>query len=109
MKINTRNFLNNNTKTLKKIINIPNKLNVGDFITIGIKVQKKHKIRIQEYSGLIISKKNTNLNSTINILTMSKTIYIKHCFFLNLPNIVLLKIHYALKTKRSKLYYLNKK
>nr|YP_010117087.1 ribosomal protein L19 [Pteridomonas danica]QPM99298.1 ribosomal protein L19 [Pteridomonas danica] len=109
LKIKNCNHLDLFKKFEKSSIKLCYKLFIGDYITVGIKFPKNKKFRIQEYSGLIISKKNNNLNSTVQIYNIKKYSAIQYCFFLNSPTILFLKIHYSLKFKHSKLYYLYKK
>lgn len=83
-------------------------LAVGDFICLGIKLFEQKKIKIQEYTGLIIAKKNISQNSTIILRCICQTIILEYCFLLNSPHILFIKILYSIKIKSSKLYYLRK-
>ena len=42
-------------------------ISVGDVIKLGIKIEEGEKTRIQNYSGVVISKKNKGLNKTITV------------------------------------------
>jgi len=79
---------------------------VGDIIKLGIKIEEGEKIRIQTYSGVVISKKNTGLNKTITIRRVMQGIGIERCFLINSPKINSIEIKNSSKVKRSKLYYL---
>jgi len=78
------------------------KYKIGNTIEIILKDNEK----IQNYKGIIIAKKGTNLNKTITIRFISHNIGINYTFFLNSLNILSLKILKTKKMKRSKLYYI---
>lgn len=100
-------YSNNSTYLLKSRTKKRNIfLLIGDYITLGIKIQEDDKIRLQEYSGIIIAKKNTNFNSTIVICCSYQNITIEYCFLLNSSDILFIKILYSINLTRSKLYYL---
>lgn len=81
---------------------------IGDFIILGVKIKEFEKTRIQEYSGLVIAKKNKNLNATITIQLNSKNIRVEYCFLINSLHILFIKIIYSINCKRAKLYFLKK-
>jgi ribosomal protein L19 len=87
---------------IQKILN----LYIGDYITIGLKIYENNKIRLQEYSGLIISQKHSQFNSTVKIRSTFNNIFMECTFFLNLLEILFIKLRYSVKLRRSKLYYL---
>lgn len=100
-------YSNNSTNTLKRINKTPKIfLLIGDYITLGIKIKEYEKIRLQEYSGIIIAKKNTNCNSTIVLCCSCQNITLEYCFLLNSSDILFIKILYSINLTRSKLYYL---
>ena len=86
---------------------IPN-ISIGDTITLEIKIEEAKKIRIQNYSGIVISKKNTGLNKIITVRKVMQGIGIEKCFLIYSPKINLIQITNSSKVKRSKLYYLRK-
>ena len=86
---------------------IPN-ISIGDTITLEIKIEEAKKIRIQNYSGIVISKKNTGLNKIITVRKVMQGIGIERCFLIYSPKINLIQIKNSSKVKRSKLYYLRK-
>lgn len=86
---------------------IPN-ISIGDTITLEIKIEEAKKIRIQNYSGIVISKKNTGLNKIITVRKVMQGIGIERCFLIYSPKINLIQITNSSKVKRSKLYYLRK-
>jgi large subunit ribosomal protein L19 len=81
---------------------------VGDIVTLGIKIQEGEKNRIQNYSGVVISKKNTGLNKTITVRKTMQGIGIERCFLIHSPKINSIEIKNSSIVRRSKLYFLRK-
>lgn len=94
------NFFQNFIK--EKMILDDKKYKIGNTIEIILKDNEK----IQNYKGIIIAKKGTNLNKTITIRFISHNIGINYTFFVNSLNILSLKVLKTKKMKRSKLYYI---
>lgn len=88
---------------LKK--NIP-KICVGDTVKISIKSVEGNKERIQYYEGIILSKKNSFINTTITVKKIVQGINVEKIFLLNSPKIKSIIILKSAKIRRSKLYYL---
>ena len=81
-------------------------LSTGNIVNIGIKIIEGNKERIQYYSGTIIAKKNTSLNSVITVRKILQGIGIERIFLLHSPKIRSILFLRAAKTRRAKLYYL---
>jgi large subunit ribosomal protein L19 len=81
---------------------------VGDIVTLGIKIQEGEKNRVQNYSGVVISKKNTGLNKMITVRKTMQGIGIERCFLVNSPKITNIEIKNSSYVRRSKLYFLRK-
>ncbi len=84
---------------------IPN-IKIGDTLKLGIKIEEGEKTRIQNYSGIVISKKNIGLSKTITIRRIMQGIGIERCFLIHSPKIQTIEIERSAKVRRSKLYYL---
>jgi large subunit ribosomal protein L19 len=101
----------NNQEILKKIqnkflnVNLPS-IKVGDTLQIGIKILEGSKERIQYFEGIVISKKNTLINTTIIVRKIVQGIGIERIFLIHSPQIHSIKILRSSKVRRSKLYYL---
>ncbi len=101
----------NNQKLLLKLEsnflkpNIPNFF-IGDTVKLGLKIQEGEKTRIQNYEGVIISKKNVGLNKIITVRRIFQGVGIERCFLIHSPKIQNIEIIRSSKVRRSKLYYL---
>ena len=81
-------------------------IQTGDSVKLNIKIQEGEKIRLQAYEGIVISKKNSNLNKTITVRRTMQGIGIERSFLINSHKIEGIEIQRSSKVKRSKLYYL---
>ena len=64
-KLNTQKTINDLENTfLKKDLLI---IRIVDNVKIGVKIIEGNKERIQFYEGIIIAKKNSSINKTINV------------------------------------------
>jgi large subunit ribosomal protein L19 len=81
-------------------------IKTGDSVKLNIKIQEGEKIRLQAYEGIVISKKNSNLNRTITVRRIMQGIGVERSFLVNSPKIEKIEIQRSSKVKRAKLYYL---
>jgi large subunit ribosomal protein L19 len=84
------------------------KVKIGDNINVGIKIIEGNKERIQFYEGVVISKKNTSINTTLTVRKILDGIGIERIFLLHSPKVDSIKVLRSAKIRRSKLYYLRK-
>jgi len=84
------------------------KVRIGDNINVGIKIIEGDKERIQFYEGVVISKKNTSINTTLTVRKILDGIGIERIFLLHSPKVDSIKVLRSAKIRRSKLYYLRK-
>lgn len=84
---------------------IPN-IKVGDSIKLSILIQEGNKERIQISEGVVISKNNAQLNTTITIRKVLHNIGVEKVYLIHSPRIIKIKIERRSKVRRSKLYYL---
>nr|ALN11831.1 ribosomal protein L19 [Campylaephora sungminbooi] len=85
--------------------NIPN-LHIGDNIKIQTLIQEGNKERIQTVDGVIISKNNSRLNTTITIRKVLQNIGVERVYLIHSPRIISISIIKRAKVRRAKLYYL---
>ena len=85
--------------------NLPNFF-IGDTVKLGLKIQEGEKTRIQNYEGVIISKKNIGLNKIITVRRIFQSVGIERCFLIHSPKIQSVEIIRSSKVRPSKLYYL---
>ncbi len=85
--------------------NIP-LIRVGDTIKLGVSITEGNKERIQFTEGVIISKKNSGLNSTITLRRVLQGVGVERVYLLNSPKLKSFEILRSSKIRRAKLYYL---
>lgn len=86
----------------KNLINI----DVGDTVRIGLLIQEGNKERTQFSEGVVISKKNTQLNTTITIRKILQNIGIERVYLIHSPRITSIVVLKKSNIRRAKLYYL---
>lgn len=113
IQITKRDALKNSNIIIKSIEkpylkdNLP-KLLIGDVVKIGILIKEGNKDRIQYYQGIIISKKNSGINSKIVVRKTFQGIGIERQFLLHSPKFESIQVLKSSRVRRSKLYYLRK-
>jgi len=103
-KINCSQIIKNIESKYEKE-NIPN-LCIGDNIKIETLIQEGNKERIQTVDGVIISKNNSNLNTTITIRKVLQNIGVERVYLIHSPRIIKITVIRRAKVRRAKLYYL---
>lgn len=81
-------------------------LRIGDNVKIGVKIIEGTKERVQFYEGIILAKKNSSINTTINVRKILQGIGIERIFLIHSPKIDSITVLRSSKVRRSKLYYL---
>nr|YP_009244184.1 ribosomal protein L19 [Gelidium elegans]AMK96426.1 ribosomal protein L19 [Gelidium elegans] len=81
-------------------------LEVGDSIQIGVLIKEGNKERVQTSEGVIISRNNHNLNTTITIRKVLQNIGVERVYLIHSPRIINIKIIKKAKVRKAKLYYL---
>nr|ARO91152.1 50S ribosomal protein L19 [Flintiella sanguinaria] len=85
--------------------NLPN-LSVGDTVKVGVLIKEGNKERIQFNEGVIISKNNANLNTTITVRRTMQGVGVERVYLIHSPLITIIEVLRKAKVRRSKLYYL---
>lgn len=85
--------------------NIPN-IEVGDSVKVGVLIKEGNKERIQISEGVVISKNNANLNTTITVRKILQNIGVEKVYLIHSPRITQINITRKSKIRRAKLYYL---
>nr|YP_009393598.1 ribosomal protein L19 [Bostrychia simpliciuscula]ARW62160.1 ribosomal protein L19 [Bostrychia simpliciuscula] len=106
----TKKHLNIINDIEKSFINhkIPN-VKIGDTIKIKRIIQEGNRERTQVSKGVIISKKNFGLNTTITVRKIIHNIGVERIYLINSPKIINIEITRKSKVRKSKLYYLRNK
>ena len=81
-------------------------LRIGDNVKIGVKIIEGNKERVQFYEGTIIAKKNSSLNTTINVRKILQGIGVERVFLIHSPKVDSIIVLRSSKVRRAKLYYL---
>nr|BCG67755.1 ribosomal protein L19 [Haptophyceae sp. NIES-3900] len=81
-------------------------IRVGDTIRIGISIQEGDKKRVQSSEGIVISKSNTGLNSTITVRKIFANGGLERVFLIHSPQVKEIQVLKRAIVKKSKLYYL---
>lgn len=78
----------------------------GDTITVHYKIREGSKERIQNYRGVVIQVKGTDVTKTFTVRKMSGSIGVERIFPLYSPFIDLIEVNKKGSVRRAKLYYL---
>nr|YP_009393177.1 ribosomal protein L19 [Bostrychia moritziana]ARW61739.1 ribosomal protein L19 [Bostrychia moritziana] len=101
------NIINEIEKAFKK--NDLPIIKIGDSIKIKRVIQEGNKERIQISEGVVISKKNSNLNTAITIRKIIQNVGVERIYLIHSPKIINIEIIRSSKVRKSKLYYLRNK
>jgi large subunit ribosomal protein L19 len=82
--------------------------NPGDTINVHVRVVEGDKERIQQFQGVVISKRGAGLNSTFTVRKISDGVGVERIFPLHSPRIAKIEKVKEGKVRRAKLYYLRK-
>lgn len=82
------------------------RFNVGDSVRVHTIVKEGDKERIQIFSGIVIAKKGTLLNSTFTVRRISYGEGVERVFPVHSPRIAKVEIETAGTARRAKLNYL---
>lgn len=78
----------------------------GDTINVHVRVVEGDKERIQQFQGVVISKRGTGLNTTFTVRKISDGVGVERIFPLHSPRIAKIEKLKEGKVRRAKLYYL---
>jgi len=81
-------------------------IQIGDTVKIGFLIQEGNKERIQYSEGVVISRHNNNLNTTINVRKIVQGIGVERIYLLHSPRIKTIEVIRHSKVRRAKLFYL---
>lgn len=85
--------------------NVPH-FTTGDSIIVNIWILEGNKKRIQLFEGIVIAKRNKNLNSSFTVRKISNGEGVERTFLIHSPNIHEIKVIKKGLVRRAKLYYL---
>ncbi len=82
------------------------KFNPGDTINIHVRVIEGDKERIQQYQGVVISRRGAGLGTTITVRKISNGVGVERIFPLHSPRIAKIEVMKEGRVRRAKMYYL---
>jgi large subunit ribosomal protein L19 len=82
------------------------KFNPGDTINIHVRVIEGDKERIQQYQGVVISRRGAGLGTTITVRKISNGVGVERIFPLHSPRIAKIEVVKEGRVRRAKMYYL---
>jgi|TARA_B100000497_G_scaffold127030_1_gene167549 large subunit ribosomal protein L19 len=91
-----QNYINNN---LPEVM-------VGDTVKIGVLITEGNKERVQFSEGVVISRNNSGLNTTVTVRRVLQGIGVERVYLLNSPKLKSFEVLRRSKVRRAKLYYL---
>jgi large subunit ribosomal protein L19 len=80
----------------------------GDTINVHVRVVEGDKERIQQFQGVVISKRGAGVNTTFTVRKISDGVGVERIFPLHSPRIAKIDRVKEGKVRRAKLYYLRK-
>jgi large subunit ribosomal protein L19 len=90
--------------TKKRVFNF----NVGDLISIVLKIKNAKKEKCQTFTGFCIAKSGREFCKTFIVRKINSVGYVEKIFPLYSPSIVNIIVKHSYVTRRAKLYYLKK-
>ena len=80
----------------------------GDTVKVYVKIKEVEKERIQVFQGIVISKRNSGVNSTFTVRKVSYGVGVERIFLLHSPIIDKIEVVTRGRVRRAKIYYLRK-
>ena len=82
----------------------------GDTINVHVRIQEGEKVRIQQYQGVVIQRKNKNSNGeSFTVRKISNQVGVERIFPLLSPSIEKIEVKRYGKVRRARIYYLRDK
>jgi len=85
--------------------NIP-EIRVGDTVKLGVSITEGNKERVQFAEGVVISKNNAGLNTTITLRRVMQGIGVERVYLIHSPKLKSIEVLRRSSVRRAKLYYL---
>jgi large subunit ribosomal protein L19 len=81
-------------------------IRVGDTLKLGVSITEGNKERVQFTEGVVISKNNGGLNTTITLRRVMQGVGVERVYLIHSPKIKSIEVLRRSLVRRSKLYYL---
>ena len=85
------------------------KFKAGDTITVSYKIKEGEKERIQQYTGVVIQRKNERATATFTVRKMSNGVGVERIFPIASPFIDGIEVNKVGVVRRAKLYYIRER
>lgn len=82
---------------------------VGDTVTVGIKITEGNKTRTQNFTGLVVAKRNGGVSETFTVRKKSSGVGVEMTLPLHSPKIEYINVDRKGMVRRAKLNYLKNK
>lgn len=93
-------------ESLKKDVS---KFDIGDTVSVDIKIVEEGKTRLQAFEGIVIAKSGSGIGETFTVRKISYGEGVERVFPLHSPSIDKITVSKKGDVRRAKLYYLKKK
>ncbi len=80
--------------------------NIGDTITVAVRIKEGNKTRIQNFIGAVIAMRGTGREKSVTVRKMSGGVAVERIFPLESPNVESITVKKRGRIRRAKLYYL---
>ncbi|HEY4612126.1 MAG TPA: 50S ribosomal protein L19 [Bacteroidota bacterium] len=80
----------------------------GDTVNVHVRVVEGDKERVQQFQGVVISKRGAGMNSTFTVRKISDGVGVERIFPTHSPRIAKIEVVKEGKARRAKLFYLRK-
>lgn len=81
----------------------------GDTVDVHCRIKEGDKVRVQIFTGTVISRKGRGMNETFTVRRTINDEGVERIFPLNSPNVLDIKPTRSGKSRRAKLYYLRER
>ena len=85
------------------------KFKAGDTVTVHYKIKEGDKERIQQFSGVVIQRKNEPATASFTVRKISDGVGVERLFPFFSPNVDSVLLNKVGKVRRAKLYYLRER
>ena len=92
-------------KQITNEVNHPN-FKAGDTITVSYKIKEGEKERIQQFTGIVIQRKNEKATASFTVRKMSNGVGVERIFPITSPFIEKIELNKIGIVRRAKLFYL---
>ena len=82
------------------------KFSAGDTVTVHYKIREGNKERIQQYKGVVIQRKGSDITATFTVRKMSGGVGVERIFPLSSPFIDKIEVNKYGKVRRARIFYL---